>query len=909
MSRGRIKPYFLISITNFTPDTFLAYSTFLRDISRKYNGNITFFLSLEPAGVDIAGVDRAYKPFAHDMPGAFVARRRVIDAFGKDFYVGEPLIDITDGGKKTRAANATVRYEQWSKVSNENGLSFLENNMLTGGTMLLLLPEHGKGIRLWLASDGRIKFGKINIGGRPLSQLPDDFQIAACGPERLVMTADQRRELQGLIRKYGWEAAKRKPAFHVLWPKILSNISIQKLEQRGIFDTDENGIMEVFLEKPKDLEELVRVAMTNPAPDGSGVVTENLFLVVEQADVSYGLVVDLSKTRIPSDDRGYFERAKIKVSEEEPSLSEHEVAIKTHGRAQIMAKVDRVLARSPVSIFQTIYQGFLSGKSSPTNDIVRRHVQKMHGISYGEGNIVGDIGDLEQNFLMWDAYIRAYEGPKEDNFQVSGDVRIEYQGDKEELNYLLRNVEIKGKGVLRISEGVLIQDSTIEVDGKLIIPESTKIIDSNLKGGRYIFHGEAGVVMGVDFEPGKILEVGFTDPVQELHIYGDETLVHIQYQDNTAYLVRMINSMPYKGRKISELVGGYDKWDRIRSRFSIKEDDFEKALDLPLSSFCHSVDKWFELATLVFSEDILEELLYRVRDEILREQETGSSKDVIVEAITDILYNIPSARLTETNWQTLSYYAQNIFEHISEDSSEEGLLDLIREFHQDRFSGQLETACYEVGYPSVKDLAYGEALFKVLEFMHPRLLGAFKWDEVRDLEFIQLEHYGGGRDSEQARLDVAALKMQERTSAARGIGSTGIEALPEVEEIASRKQVDRAMDEIVVVASYTIQDINAFIRRLPGVSRKKAVVVIAGDVDEYMRIQELKDYVHIKVANISLDEAERLGLEPYQIITLEEDEIYRIFNNILPYGMNGIGLDMLTDKLNKDTIDEIGSGV
>ena len=67
--------------------------------------------------------------------------------------------------------------------------------------------------------------------------------------------------------------------------------------------------------------------------------------------------------------------------------------------------------------------------------------------------------------------------------------------------------------------------------------------------------------------------------------------------------------------------------------------------------------------------------------------------------------------------------------------------------------------------------------------------------------------------------------------------------------------------------------------------------------------------MHIKVANISLDEAERLGLEPYQIITLEEDEIYRIFNNILPYGMNGIGLDMLTDKLNKDTIDEIGSGV
>jgi hypothetical protein len=177
--RGNMRPYFIINIQNFSGQTHLAYMQFLRSISEKYNGNITFILSIQSSEM-VLGRDgkpilnekgKPFKPLDHDMPGTMTSRRRTMDVFGEDFYTNPDnyIANISDGGEKTRVANGGI-YEQWSKALTPDGISFLETNILTAGTMWLLLPEQGRGKRLWLASDGKIQFGKIHLGGRPLKE-------------------------------------------------------------------------------------------------------------------------------------------------------------------------------------------------------------------------------------------------------------------------------------------------------------------------------------------------------------------------------------------------------------------------------------------------------------------------------------------------------------------------------------------------------------------------------------------------------------------------------------------------------------------------------------------------------------------------------------------------------------------
>ncbi|MBM3253291.1 MAG: DUF2029 domain-containing protein, partial [Candidatus Omnitrophica bacterium] len=560
--------------------------------------------------------------------------------------------------------------------------------------------------------------------------------------------------------------------------EIQVNIDRRNLEKRGIFIVDSTGRMKVFLEKAS-AEQIAESALNNPARDGSGRITENVFFLVERADLSYALVVDFNTTPIPIDDPDYFEKYK---AEFDSSLTDVEVIQRAHQKAHRIIRADRSLARKPVSVFRTIFQGSLSREDTSANRITHRHIQSIYGISYGEGCVVGDIADLERHFLMWDTYLKTYNGPKRYNIRISPDVTIVYRGNEEELHYLLRDVDIRGKGTLEIGEGVLIQGGSIELQGDLVIPNRTKIIDSNLKG-KLKFHGEAGVVMGVDFEPGRLLEIDSESPVETLDVYGDETLVRIDYQDGKKYLVRMINSMPYKldkeklktgeeiiKNRIYQLVGGYAKWDTIRRRMQIAESDFEKVIDMPLSSICENEWEWFVLAMLIFSEGISNEILYDVRDAIvdILNNPKISLKD---EAIANVIYSIPSVRLSKIDRMVLSREASFILTSIeNRNISGEELMDLIRDVYFKCFTAQIREALETVTYGKVKDLSYGEALFKVLAAMHPRLLdveGVSTWDKVRDKDFMFLRHYGGLRDAKQAKSEMETLRMQEMVSRAR----------------------------------------------------------------------------------------------------------------------------------------------
>ncbi|HUW23686.1 MAG TPA: hypothetical protein VMW39_06625, partial [bacterium] len=73
IKRGKIRPYFLVNIKNFSPDNYLAYLEALDDISERYNGMVTFIVSIEMPGT-----------LTGSLPGSLTAMRRTADLLGKE---------------------------------------------------------------------------------------------------------------------------------------------------------------------------------------------------------------------------------------------------------------------------------------------------------------------------------------------------------------------------------------------------------------------------------------------------------------------------------------------------------------------------------------------------------------------------------------------------------------------------------------------------------------------------------------------------------------------------------------------------------------------------------------------------------------------------------------------------------
>ena len=122
--------------------------------------------------------------------------------------------------------------------------------------------------------------------------------------------------------------------------------------------------------------------------------------------------------------------------------------------------------------------------------------------------------------------------------------------------------------------------------------------------------------------------------------------------------------------------------------------------------------------------------------------------------------------------------------------------------------------------------------------------------------------------------------------------------LPGDEELSPARAVK--MEDVKVLSATKIIEENGRTERRwfpTNIPINKHVVVIAMDVDEYEGVKYLQDYqdrVDIQVVNVSPEDAIRLDLKPYQILILETtEEVEALSEAILPYGLNGIELDVM----------------
>ncbi|MFC1667362.1 helix-hairpin-helix domain-containing protein [Candidatus Omnitrophota bacterium] len=122
----------------------------------------------------------------------------------------------------------------------------------------------------------------------------------------------------------------------------------------------------------------------------------------------------------------------------------------------------------------------------------------------------------------------------------------------------------------------------------------------------------------------------------------------------------------------------------------------------------------------------------------------------------------------------------------------------------------------------------------------------------------------------------------------------------------SRRQQTESMDQIIVRSASTIKDETEFFTWLASLPQNQAVVVIAEDVNEYKRVEYLKDAVYLKVVNGK--GVKELGLEPYQVLNLKSGQATALFG-FLDNQTNGIGLDLVNDIINEKTAEAIWSGV
>ncbi len=184
MKSGRLRPYFIINIKNFSPDTYLAYLKALEGVSAQYGGKLTFLVSVEQPGT-----------LTTDFCGPHTAMRKVGDALGRSFFEFEHFAMVSDGGSKTRGGPPTNAHHGQFSLKNllrlrrtgENPeaqvIPFLDFNVVTtAAAWLQMKGNYGRRVFIWPASDGIIEFGAHpRFGKHPLTELPARF-MSVSGP-------------------------------------------------------------------------------------------------------------------------------------------------------------------------------------------------------------------------------------------------------------------------------------------------------------------------------------------------------------------------------------------------------------------------------------------------------------------------------------------------------------------------------------------------------------------------------------------------------------------------------------------------------------------------------------------------------------------------------------------------------
>ncbi|MBL8024721.1 MAG: hypothetical protein JNK54_10670, partial [Elusimicrobia bacterium] len=580
---------FMINIKNFAPDTYLAYLEALEAQSARFNGHITFFLSVEKPGT-----------LAHDLPGATTAMRRMADIFGDDFFTKENLALITDGGSKTRGGPPTnAQHGQFSlapllRITPDHRFqvtTFLETNILTTLVAWLQMQSHGRSTLLWPASDGIILFGaNPGFGDKSLAALPARF-MAASGPKvqlfspnvALSIVEFHNRTGVGLDQLFNGTAPSAiQSEFDLTFNGDLAsarNIFEElKLVDKGNFIPNTAGMILTFVEK-KGFNVLAEKAVTL---GGGSIVMNIFFLMADKQTVLDLLVKKFHGMRGPSG---------IRIGQEK------------------------------VSVFDRVFGGYTTkaqdnALSIATINYFEEHGVSMLGVHYGEGGYGGDIGNLDLNArglreVVQDPALSFSERFDSEKLVIPGNVRVLYNGkpidslsqrEKEDARFILSNVRVSapnsGTFTLRLVPGSAIINSHIQFNGNFkgfSLSAGSVIIDS-LIAGPVTFHGPKAVVQSVshfgltgnsgapqtrDVVLSASRQAGSQwEPVGELHAYGGETVVTIFLAGEKDSFVVRAWDMDYKD-PIRAVAQSAFRRSSIEHSLSRLRDNHPKILGIP----------------------------------------------------------------------------------------------------------------------------------------------------------------------------------------------------------------------------------------------------------------------------------------------------------------------------------------
>lgn len=580
---------FMINIKNFAPDTYLAYLEALEAQSARFNGHITFFLSVEKPGT-----------IAHDLPGATTAMRRMADIFGDDFFTKENLALITDGGSKTRGGPPTnAQHGQFSlapllRITPDHRFqvtTFLETNILTTLVAWLQMQSHGRSTLLWPASDGIILFGaNPGFGDKSLAALPSRF-MAASGPKVQLFSPNvalrivefHKRTGVGLDQLFNGTAPSAiQSEFDLTFNGDLAsarNIFEElKLVDKGNFIPNTTGMILTFVEK-KGFNVLAEKAVTL---GGGSIVMNIFFLMADKQTVLDLLVKKFHGMRGPSG---------IRIGQEK------------------------------VSVFDRVFGGYTTkaqdnALSIATINYFEEHGVSMLGVHYGEGGYGGDIGNLDLNArglreVVQDPALSFSERFDSEKLVIPGNVRVLYNGkpidslsqkEKEDARFILSNVRVSapnsGTFTIRLVPGSAIINSHIQFNGNFkgfSLSAGSVIIDS-LIAGPVTFHGPKAVVQSVshfgltgnsgspqtrDVVLSTSRQAGSQwEPVAELHAYGGETIVTIFLAGEQDSFVVRAWDMDYKD-PIRSVAQSAFRSNSIEHSLSRLRDNHPKIIGIP----------------------------------------------------------------------------------------------------------------------------------------------------------------------------------------------------------------------------------------------------------------------------------------------------------------------------------------
>ena len=562
VKRGLIKPTVMTTAKRFDPKNDLMYAKYLRSVSSKYNGNITFVLSVEGADV-----------FKHDLAGGFSSIIGLIETLGKEYYLKNLILQIIDGGMKERTGNLIALYRQQGLFPYPKRRA-VEELFTTLGVLAMCYPDMGLNDRFWIANDTNVRFGNPIFGGKLLRELPKGRQMILYGKARKIMSKEDAGYIDSRLKQLGgWEMIKEKDLSEdERIKRILEWIENEQLPRRGVYTSSE-GEITWFAEKTSRFEILKKAFNKAKIKEGEFVdsyLSENIFLMtLHKRNVDVSLIKRLA-TEDTQDGRKKFE---LEVS-----------VFKSMVGARFVPeeKLEEIRNKDPKRI------------CSPKDwrelvKIGKEVITYIIGTAdYVEGSIARDIGTIKGVIDKWKVEAEQLRGKITENLFTSKGVKI--RGNE----CILRDVSIYGNGEVLLGKKVILEnvDIYLEDGQRLIISDGSIIVDSSLKG-EVIFHGPNCCLFGVNFSPNTVYDLterGTWELIERLDVYADEVSVILDRENDTSYIARAVTSLPYKGYTISELIKKerWGNWCRNHPRLlgvpglsrwkDIKDKDF---LNLP----------------------------------------------------------------------------------------------------------------------------------------------------------------------------------------------------------------------------------------------------------------------------------------------------------------------------------------